>query len=136
MDITVEATTVAALSNADYRKVRRICMKPWGGCMRNDIDYMRGIGDRQSMVIMVKDPTQRVLAWSLIDLQGKVPYVQFWTRTRERRKGYGRLLAERVKELVGDTFRHYRAPENKGFWEALSIKSKHNFSYLPDDLYR
>lgn len=102
------------LTPEEYKQCIRSCYKD--GNLRPDLIRTRDkFPHAGSQVVMCKEGS-RIRAWALIDrsygTRGE-PVVQIWTQHRHRRKGLGSKVMQRVKDLIGDTFQHYRrdAPE-------------------------
>lgn len=120
---------VSNLTAMEYNRLLRVCYKPENGYMHENLKHSYELPKSKSSVVMVKRiDNDRILSWAMIDYdtpikygqarQRAMPEVCYWTQTRYRRMGLGRMVADGVKKLIGRHYDHY-PEQNKNFFEAI-----------------
>ena len=122
---------VRNLTALEYNRLLRVCYKPENGYMHENLKYSYQLPKPKSTVVMVKRiDNDRILSWAMIDYDTPIRYetskrratpeVCYWTQTRYRRMGLGRMVADGVKKLIGRHYDHY-PEQNKKFFKAIDV---------------
>jgi GNAT superfamily N-acetyltransferase len=116
--------SVHNMTDAELRGCRRLYCRDGSSRIISDLVEARKMRHIKSEVILVKEPTGRILSWGLIDRTEHPHALQLYTNKSYRRMGLGSKIVRRAKSILGDTFRHY-----KHSGEATAFFNKHQLKY-------
>lgn len=99
---TVIVVNIKDLDPKDYRQCINLNMQNKGQMRSKFLICKRRQDDTK--VVLLKDDNGKILSWAIVFRDGlQKNNVYFYTRKTHRRKGFGTIVAQKVKELDSGT---------------------------------